>query len=94
MKKVETIIVTNMHIAKGTQKSCGSCAIALALLDHYKKATWVQVYGGDNILVDNEDIHVMAGDKFVVQKFIDRFDINKSIVKPFAFKIINSLRKG
>lgn len=85
---IDEVFVLRKHITKGTQKSCSSCAIALALKDHFKVNDLVQVFGGSNMLVYNTFFKVMLADSFKVQSFINQFDVNKSKTQPFSFRII------
>lgn len=93
MIKVIDIFVSNKDIKKGIKKSASSCAISLALKRNYKDAAWVQVFGGNNILVDNKHVTVMAGDTFKVQNFINSFDENKTKAKPFNFRLLQRVKQ-
>lgn len=83
----QEVFVLRKHIVKGKQKSCSSCAIALALKDHFKDANWVQVYNGHNILIDNKIFSIRLLDRLVINQFITNYDKNKSKVMPFSFLV-------
>lgn len=86
--EIITVKVTQKHIDAGTQKSCSSCAIALALLAVFNdKQAWTQVYNSQNILIAGYEYTAVSQHINKVQDFINDFDLGNP-VKPIKFYLI------
>jgi hypothetical protein len=85
-REVTNIKVTRRHIDHGTAKNASSCAIALALKEHFQDAMVVNVQQGCFILSDGCRSY-LAEPPFVARWFIRRFDRHK-----FVFPIKFTLR--
>lgn len=83
------IEVTKDHIKYGEAKFCDSCAIALAVQEHFPNAE-IEVQGCDEINIDKVRYEASENDKPKVRSFIHYFD-SEMKVEPIKFNLIKQL---
>lgn len=78
-----TITVTKKHIRMGRKGDSGSCPVAMAIGEAINPGLCLHVHQKKVRIVDNGDFGLPKS----ATRFIKKYDIKKSLVAPFSFRL-------